>query len=72
MLSDCALFICVDIDWEILDRMSQRTSRKAITSTENILYQLSDYDRQRQVQTLIDDDRIQSVPADPIVKSLSV
>lgn len=57
---------------EILDRMSQRISRKAITSNENILYQLTDYDRQRQVQTLIDDDRIQCVPVDPIVKSLSV
>ena len=52
--------------------MSQRISRKTITTTENILYQLNDYDRQRQVQTLIEDDRIQCVPADPIIKSLSV
>jgi hypothetical protein len=52
--------------------MSQRTSRKVISTNENILYELNDYDRQRKPQTLIDDDRIQCVPADPILKSLSV
>jgi hypothetical protein len=52
--------------------MSQRTSRKVITTNNNILYELNDYDRQRKAQTLIDDDRIQCAPADPILKSLSV
>ncbi len=52
--------------------MSQRSSKRPISSTENILYEINDYDRQRKAQTLIDDDRIQCVPADPILKSLSV
>jgi hypothetical protein len=52
--------------------MSQRTSKKPVSTDENILYELNDYDRQRKVQTLIDDDHIQCVPADPILKSLSV
>lgn len=52
--------------------MSQRTSKRPISSNENILYELNEYDRQRKPQTLIDDDRIQCVPADPIIKSLSV
>jgi hypothetical protein len=52
--------------------MSQRTSRKVISTNDNILYELNDYDRQRKSQILIDDDRIQCIPSDPIVKSLSV
>lgn len=52
--------------------MSQRVSRKSLTTNENILYELNDYDRQRKSQILIDDDRIQSVPLDPVFKSLSV
>jgi len=52
--------------------MSQRISKKVISTNENILYELNDYDRQRKPQTLIDDDHIQCVPADPVVKSLSV
>ncbi|CAF1314119.1 unnamed protein product [Rotaria magnacalcarata] len=52
--------------------MSQRTSRKFLPTNENILYELNDYDRQRTPQILIDDDdHIQCVPVDPIVKSLS-
>jgi hypothetical protein len=52
--------------------MSQRISKKVISTNENILYELNDYDRQRKPQILIDDDHIQCVPADPVVKSLSV
>lgn len=52
--------------------MSQRNTRKSLTTTENILYELNDYDRQRKAQDLIEDDHIQSVPIDPILKSLSV
>jgi hypothetical protein len=52
--------------------MSQRTSKKGSSSNENILYQLNDYDRQRKAQTLIDDDHIQCVSADPVLKCLSV
>jgi len=52
--------------------MSQRNSRKSLLANDNILYELNDYDRQRQPQSLIEDDRIQSVPIDPILKSLSV
>ena len=52
--------------------MSQRISKRPITTNENILYELNDYDRQRKPQTLIDDDHIQCVPADPILRSLSV
>ncbi len=52
--------------------MSQRTSKKPISTDENILYELNDYDRQRKPQTLVDDDRIQCVQADPVLKSLSV
>ena len=52
--------------------MSQRISRKPISTSENILYELNDYDRQRQAQVLIHDDHIQCVPADPVLKSLSV
>ena len=52
--------------------MSQRNSRKSLLANDNILYELNDYDRQRQKQSLIEDDRIQSVPIDPIIKSLSV
>jgi hypothetical protein len=52
--------------------MSQKISRKVIPTNDNILYELNDYDRQRNPQTLIDDDRIQCVSSDPIVKSLSV
>lgn len=52
--------------------MSQRTSKKPISTDENILYELNDYDRQRKAQTLVDDDRIQCVQADPVLKSLSV
>jgi hypothetical protein len=40
--------------------MSQRTSKKPVSTDENILY------------ALIDDDHIKCVPADPILKSLSV
>jgi hypothetical protein len=52
--------------------MSQRISKKPITTNENILYELNEYDRQRKPQTFIDDDHIQCVPADPVLKSLSV
>lgn len=53
--------------------MSQRASKRPISSNENILYELNDYDRQRKPQTLVDDDdHIQRVPIDPIMKSLSV
>ncbi|CAF0841559.1 unnamed protein product [Adineta steineri] len=51
--------------------MSQRTSRKSLSSNENILYELNDYDRQRKPQILIDDNRIQCVPIDPVLKSLA-
>ncbi|CAF1414004.1 unnamed protein product [Rotaria sp. Silwood1] len=51
--------------------MSQKLSKKSISIKENILYELNDYDRQRQPQILIDDDHIQCIPADPILKSLS-
>ena len=52
--------------------MSQRTSKKPVSTDENILYELNDYDRQRKAQILIDDDHIQCVPADSVLKSLSV
>ena len=41
-------------------------------SNESNHYELNDYDRQRQRQTLIDDDRIQRVSLDLIIKNLSV
>ena len=52
--------------------MSQRISKKPLISNESILYELNDYDRQRKAQTLIEDDRLQRIPADPVLKSLSV
>ena len=52
--------------------MSQRISKKSIWTNQNILYELNDYDRQRKPQILIDDDRIQCIPLDPILKSLTV
>lgn len=52
--------------------MSQRISKKPLISNESILYELNDYDRQRQAQTLIEDGRLQRIPADPVLKSLSV
>lgn len=52
--------------------MSQRTSKRPTSINDNILYELNDYDRQRQSQKLIDDDRIQCVAADPVLRSLSV
>ena len=53
--------------------MSQRSAKKShATVQDTVLYELTDYDRQRRPQTLIDDDRVQCVPADPVLKSLSV
>ncbi|UJR15188.1 hypothetical protein I4U23_002149 [Adineta vaga] len=51
--------------------MSQKISKKTLTTNENILYELNNYDRQRKPQTLIEDDRLQCIPADPVLKSLS-
>ena len=52
--------------------MSQSTRKRTHSATESILYALNDYDRQRRPQTLIDDNRIQRVAIEPVLKSLSV
>lgn len=52
--------------------MSQSTRKRAHSSNESIHYALNDYDRHRRPQTLIDDDRIQRVSIEPVLKSLSV